>query len=64
METPQLSGQPVPVFREFSTDLQKISAACVGASEKVQDLFSMHKIDGSGSAFSIGAFRKVLIVIQ
>lgn len=55
------AGQPVPVFREFSIDLQKISAACVGASEKVQDLFS--KIDGSGSPFSIAVFRKILIVI-
>lgn len=63
METPQVSGQPVPVFREFSIDLQKILAACVGASEKLQDLFSMHKIDGSDSPFPIVAFRKILIVI-
>lgn len=57
-----MPGQPVPMFREFSIDLQKVSAVCMGAAEKVHALFSMHKINSNGSPFSIGVFRKIMIV--
>lgn len=56
-----MSGQYVPMFREFSVNLQKVSTACVDAPEKVHALFSIHKINGDDSPFSIGVFRKKMI---
>lgn len=58
-----LSRQSVPMFRDFSTDLQKVSAECGGLWGS-PCCFPMYVISGNVSVlFLIGVFRKIVIMI-